>query len=64
MNIQENYLVDKKQRLAIVRALAMHPDVILCDEPTSALDPEMVKRCIRSNQRISKPRNDNRDCNS
>ena len=43
MNIQENYLVDEKQRLAIVRALAMHPDVILCDEPTSALDPEMVK---------------------
>jgi len=33
----------QKQRLAIVRALAMHPDVILCDEPTSALDPEMVK---------------------
>ena len=45
MNIQENYLVTK-QRLAIVRALAMHPDVILCDEPTSALDPEMVKGVI------------------
>ena len=33
----------QKQRLAIVRAMAMHPDVMLFDEPTSALDPEMVK---------------------
>ena len=33
----------QKQRLAIVRALAMEPDVMLFDEPTSALDPEMVK---------------------
>ena len=28
--------------MAIVRALAMKPDVILFDEPRSALDPEMV----------------------
>ena len=32
----------EKQRVAIVRALAMNPKIMLFDEPTSALDPEMV----------------------
>ena len=32
----------QKERIAIVRSLAMHPKVMLFDEPTSALDPEMV----------------------
>ena len=36
----------QKQRIAIVRALAMSPDVMLFDEPTSALDPEMVAEVL------------------
>lgn len=37
----------QQQRIAIVRSLAMNPDVMLFDEPTSALDPEMVGEVLQ-----------------
>ncbi|MEA4927979.1 MAG: amino acid ABC transporter ATP-binding protein [Candidatus Limiplasma sp.] len=43
----------QQQRIAIVRALAMNPDVMLFDEPTSALDPEMVGEVLDVMKRLA-----------
>ena len=44
----------QQQRIAIARALAMSPDIMLFDEPTSALDPEMVGEVLKVIQDLAK----------
>jgi polar amino acid transport system ATP-binding protein len=44
----------QQQRAAIVRALAMHPSLLLLDEVTSALDPELVGEVLAVIRELAK----------
>lgn len=44
----------QQQRIAIARAVAMEPKLMLFDEPTSALDPELVGEVLRVMKDLAK----------
>ncbi|MBV9803015.1 MAG: amino acid ABC transporter permease/ATP-binding protein [Solirubrobacterales bacterium] len=43
----------QQQRIAIIRAVATHPRLMLFDEPTSALDPELVGEVLQLIRRLA-----------
>lgn len=46
--------VGQQQRLCVARAIAIHPEILLCDEPTSALDPIAAKQIEKLLMKLKK----------
>ena len=44
----------QQQRIAIARALATNPEILLCDESTSALDPKTTQAILELIQKINR----------
>ena len=47
----------QQQRIAIARALATNPKILLCDEATSALDPKTTRQILELIKKINKELN-------
>ena len=54
-NLPEQLSGGERQRVAIGRALANDPDLVLVDEPTAALDTEMGRQVVQLLRRRSSP---------